>query len=382
MAGIQGGMPLGNYGNVNRGQFDLMRSAEATDTRINFRLGTYYADWTTLGADGTTALDQYDLIINTTLDRGMRVLGLLSNEAWQGHQADWTANHAGSGDNPYLRGFAQAASLLMKHFAGRIETWEIWNEPDAWTIAPGQGGSFIYPSNFVALLRNVHAVTPAGITLVSGGLFVNDISATNIYSATYMNEVWSLLGSERPFDVVGIHLYISNANQVLAYANAVDQRGLPRMVTEIGWSTDTVTYAQQAANLTTAYRLLGSPNMVYWFSIQDGGAGKYGIYDIAGNPKPAVAAFKGVGAMNKQFDDVWAQSPVHAPSNTGIAQAVKATFLTGKISACFATTLEFSTVDWQGTPIQFQYLSNGLHAEYNTVTHVVHIYDARNGMVA
>ena len=378
MAGIQGGWLLGNYGNLNLGQLDLMKAVGATDVRINFRLGAYYQDWQHAGADGSYALSKYDTIIKSAQDHGMRVLGLLSNESWQGYQADWTANHAGSGDNPYMQGFAQAALMLISHFGSAVWAWEIWNEPDAWTTAPGQGGSFIYPSNFVALLRNVHAVVPKSTVLVSGGLFVNDL-ATPPYSATYMDQVWNILGNERPFDMVGEHIYIRNASQVPYYFNAVNRKGLPGVVTEIGWRTDAVSMVQQANNLNTAYRLLGMPEYTYWFSIQDGSE-KYGLFDLAGNPKPAVQAFKGVGAMDQQFDDVWSKG--QAPAGTGMANFIKSVFLSGKISACFALVPEFETVDWSGTPIHYMVLSNGLHGEYNTVSGSFHVYDTQNHLIA
>jgi hypothetical protein len=62
-----------------------------------------------------------------------------------GSQTDWTANNAehnatGNGNNAYIQKFASAAGLLAGRFAStaqRVEQWEVWNEPNAWSNSPG-----------------------------------------------------------------------------------------------------------------------------------------------------------------------------------------------------------------------------------------------------
>jgi len=90
----------------------------------------------------------------------------------------------GNGDNGYLKDFSKMAAVpLAQHFSGRISSWEVWNEPNAYTQYSSTtgytGASFIYPSNFAWLLRHVYEdVKDAGITgvqFVSGGLFGHDI---------------------------------------------------------------------------------------------------------------------------------------------------------------------------------------------------------------
>jgi hypothetical protein len=74
---------------------------------------------------------------------------------------------------------------LMGHFAGRVDAWEVWNEPNAYTSYSGStgytGSTFIYPSNFAWLLRRVYeARNAAGVTgasLISGGVFGHDLTA-------------------------------------------------------------------------------------------------------------------------------------------------------------------------------------------------------------
>jgi hypothetical protein len=160
--GLQGGWVISNSGQINfphalQNQLPLIQQAGAGWVRIGFRLGNCYSNWIDTGCNGTKALDQYDQVIQDAQNRGLHVLGLINNESWLGNQSLWTANNAenagGNGDNPYMQELSQnAAVVLAKHYSGIINTWEVWNEPNAWTANPSPGvytgGNYIYPSNF------------------------------------------------------------------------------------------------------------------------------------------------------------------------------------------------------------------------------------------
>jgi hypothetical protein len=66
--------------------------------------------------------------------------------------------------------------------------------------------------------------------------------------------------------------------------------------------------------------------------------------------------------MEKQFNEVWAS--VAGSYISGIAKIVKAGFLAHHYSACFPTSSEIATVDWNGNPILYQGLSNGCYVAY------------------
>src|SRR4051794_18354402 len=173
--GLQGGWAIDDLGRVNfvhsvSQQLPLMQQAGAGVVRLNFRLGACFSDWTSIGCatadQPRTALGLYDQVVDMATQRNLKVIGLISNESWHGTQAQWTANNSenagGSGDNAYLRAFATtAAGVLAQHFAGRITSWEIWNEPNAWSDNPSPGvftgSSFMYPSNFAWLLKRSYS---------------------------------------------------------------------------------------------------------------------------------------------------------------------------------------------------------------------------------
>ena len=128
-------------------------------------------------------------MVHAAEEQGLQVLGLISNESWPGEPAQWVENNAeragGDGDNGYLRALSRGAAVpLVSYFRGRIELWEVWNEPNAYTEEDGAGGygggTFIYPSNFAWLLRHVYEDARAagvhGVRFISGGLFSHDDS--------------------------------------------------------------------------------------------------------------------------------------------------------------------------------------------------------------
>ncbi|MGZ3630742.1 MAG: hypothetical protein ACXVDN_24185, partial [Ktedonobacteraceae bacterium] len=110
--GLDGGWALDNAGEYDfplslYRKIPFIVQANAGWVRLNFRLGAHYQDWTTPDSRGKSALDQYDVVVNACLAKGLHILGLVCNEAWPGHQSDWCAGNAenglGNGDNPYMQ---------------------------------------------------------------------------------------------------------------------------------------------------------------------------------------------------------------------------------------------------------------------------------------
>jgi endoglucanase len=329
--GLQGGWAVDNQGNVTfthslSSQYGSMQQAGAGWVRINFRLGSCFTDWTSPGCNGKTALATYDQVVQNALTNKLQILGLLSNESWPGKQADWTVNNAehtaGNGDNPYIDSFAQkAAGVLTAHFSSQIARWEVWNEPNAWTSSPSPGvytgGSFIYPSNFAWLLtqsyRAIKAANPAA-TVISGGIFSHDTDSGSGYLSSTYDMGTKYAGwteGAYPLDGVGQHLYVdpsSTTSSDTLSASLQDLRDTYlahegtttsklTYVTEVGWSTASVSAAVQAQNLQTAYTTFQNTRYVaqaYWFSVQDiPEAGLfYGLVDKNGVQKPAFIAYQ------------------------------------------------------------------------------------------
>ena len=339
--GSQAGQPIDDGGNVLLTDEVADRLAQAGGwVRVNFRLGPYPADTPALYA-------AYDEIVDRLRGRGLQVLGLLSNESWPGSQADWTAgsweHEGGDGNNAYIDAFGEAFLRIATHFQGRVRSWEIWNEPNCWADnpAPGvfTGCSYIYPSNFAALLARTYGLARErglDVEIVSGGLFGHDIgglapgpAGAEYLEATYAAGVRHTGTFERaraahgayPLDAIGQHLYIQQGEAVdsawldayLSYYRDVIERwegdGRKRTwLTEFGWTTAAVSEDTQADNLEAALRLFRERPFVQaalHFQIDDipvaGHA--YGLFRPGGSPKPAAARYGAVASYQGRRAD-------------------------------------------------------------------------------
>lgn len=334
--GLQPGAPMGNNGEISFTNDVAAKIAQshAGWVRLNFRLGPNFTDWTETTTLGFSALSRYDTIIANARNNNLKVLGLLSNEAWNtaNLSADSQANNAevagGNGDNTFLQNFdTNAARVLIPHFAGQIDQWEVWNEPNA-------SLTYLYPSNFAWLLRRVYvAARDSGVpnlTIVSGGLLsthsqnapalTSANTGADYLRATYdqgrINAGWETLKStygSYPLDLIGQHLYIdqwsrTNANRIelavrLVHDAYVAEEGgsTPKTthVTEMGWSTSLVSESIQASNLKTAYtrlKQLAYTPRTYWFFLRDVPVANlfHGLLRGDGTQKPSWSTYQQV----------------------------------------------------------------------------------------
>src|SRR5262249_33118099 len=125
--------------------------------------------------------------VNRALSHGLKVLGLLTHESWRGeYHGAWNENNVENGgtdgNNRWIVQFANnAAYPIADHFRDKIQAWEVWTKPNAWTEHEGtlySGGTFIYPSNYAQLLRKSSAAFKAAnsnVTFISGGLLGHDV---------------------------------------------------------------------------------------------------------------------------------------------------------------------------------------------------------------
>jgi hypothetical protein len=307
--------------------------------RMEFRLVNGNTTW------NSTMLGYYDTVVNNARAAGLQIIGLIDYSSWPGAQSDWCQSNyecsGGNGDNTYINGFAQNAVVtLVQHFHDRIQVFELWNEPNAWTSHSGcaySGGTYMYPSNFSQLLANSYAdLEYAGlkqyVTILAGGVFGHSIGGVYSYGnagAQYIDDTYNVginsVGSfsytkshwgTYPLDAIGQHIYIdqgssTTSSEFLQYINWVRSAytkyegsgtGKKAMITEFGWTTATVSQSVQQANLNTAFGVIETnPSLIshaIWFDWQDGGAGNYGVLDGSGNPKSSYASYQ----FQEQFE--------------------------------------------------------------------------------
>ncbi|MDZ4820496.1 MAG: PEP-CTERM sorting domain-containing protein [Planctomycetota bacterium] len=327
--GLNAGAPV--YGGnifVTPTQAAKFAETGTNSLRINFRLDPQGGNTTW----NSTILAQYDQVIANANAAGIEVLGLFSNEtAINGSgQGTWNTDPNGNGTNSYVNSFVSNATMLANRYKNTIKTWEVWNEPNAWTNPnyandPGNaGGTYILPKNYARLLANTYTsmnssnlFSQYGVSLVSGGLFAHDIGGSFTHSMDYMQQVYSqpaiwnsflsTTGRKYPWDDFGYHMYIKQGETVTAanlnsYLNqvrsvqATNQDTSDVMITEWGWQVvNNNTQTFQKNQMATAYNLFESKDYIsgtYWYQWTDDVTGNWGLVDINGNKRLSYYEFQ------------------------------------------------------------------------------------------
>ena len=294
--------------------------------RINFRLDGN-PSWT------EPHLTKYDTIITNARNHNLQVLGLICYEAVDGGQADWNENYDTTGMNGYIVDFAATAYMLINRYKSDIKHFELWNEPDCWSVPPESnplepGCFYIWPANYANLLAETYKkciqeggsdfFSANGIALVTGGLFAHDIGGSFSTSRPYMTNVydqasvWDAFeldpnnptGRRYPWDYFGYHFYLNqgepvSTTELAAYFNdiramkSIYNDATDFLVTEFGWNTQSVSEQRQADNLAASYdwmRTQGDIRSAHWYCWADGGGAEWGLV-AGGVPKLSYYEF-------------------------------------------------------------------------------------------
>ena len=251
---------------------------------------------------------------------------------------DWAG---GSGDflnaPPNPAQYASFVGRLAARYKDRVQSWEIWNEPDEAEFWHGTTPS---PAAYAPLLKASYAaikVADPATQVVAGPLTGNNYDfVEGLYGQ----------GAGGSFDAVGVHtdtacginapdiFYNENGRigrftflgfrEVHSVMVAHGDGNKPITMSEMGWSTTTlicqrgkwagmkdagVSEATQAAFLTQAYHCLaGYPYMQngVWFSARDAGAAeselnRYGLIRWNGTKRGSWAAMEQVSTSGDQL---------------------------------------------------------------------------------
>lgn len=347
--GLNAGAPVWNGNVLLTPQAASAFAATGTGSvRVNFRLDSGATSW------DTTQLAMYDQVIANARNAGLEVLGLFSNETVAGGQVAWNDDSDGDGMNGYVADFASTAQLLVDRYQTDIQTFEIWNEPNAWSN-PGYasdpqnaGGTYILPRVYANLLSETYRalddsslIGPGGVKLATGGLLAHDIGGSFSTAMPYMQQVYdqspvwnsfeSDFGREYPWDSFGYHFYISqgslvDTSQIASYFNAVrngqaaNNDSSDIFVTEFSWQTvGTNTQELQRDNMATAYDFMESQPYItrtYWYQWTDDVTGAWGLVDGVGAPKLSYHEF--VARNGGQAPRIFAATE-HAVDDSGLS---------------------------------------------------------------
>ena len=250
----------------------------------------------------------FDEMVGAHEERGVMILGRL------GYSVGWATADAydppadQSFSFPYLGAWRRYIRATAERYRGRVQHWEVWNEPDNGVFWKGTPDPHAFAQLLRAAYEEIKAVDPANVVMIGGVSpwdthFLRGIAGARAWDA---------------FDVLAIHPYVDPASPeqgrmgawgvgaARALLNRYGQK--PIWVTEIGWESGpgernvqgTVDEARQANYLVSAYlQLLAEPGVekVFWYTLHDDTNSPFGLvrygrgYTDYTSRKPAFLAY-------------------------------------------------------------------------------------------
>lgn len=270
--------------------------------------------WCSLEERGPAIISEWyqnrlDTIVTTLRAKGLNILMTVGcTPTWDGQRSYHSFPNTPSQ-------YQRAMTYLANRYAGRVQAWEIWNEPDCTdpmcTKVPPDGYLPVLRAGF----QGVRAGDPRAL-VVSGGISGNDRG--------WVQRLYAL-GGNAYFDVLATHPYIDpttgppelpgaqnmyRINEVGAIRQIMLQYGderKPIWFTEYGWSTPTggdrpgVTEAVQADYLRRSVAVMQQYPYVtaaFWFCLRDRDdstpyENSFGLLRVNGTQKRSFSAFSG-----------------------------------------------------------------------------------------
>lgn len=293
---------------------------------------------------GQFAWQEPDRIVSAISGRGLNIIARLDNQPqWASSTVAWP----GSGPPDKLSDWVDYVTALATRYKGRIQAYEIWNEPN---LAREWGDKKPDPAAYAQLLtasyNAIKAVDPDA-TVVSAGLSpTTDDSAEAMPDINFLQGMYAA-GAKDHFDALGVNAagykadpcadpaqvatdpVLTNGDpsppemrRIYAFRHVEDDRqvmvdhgdGSKQVsIMEMGWTTDTrpgspyqwfaVSQQQQAADLVGAFQCaqqrwspwIGAMTVLYipdptW--TQQTEQYWWAITNLDGSPRPAYTALK------------------------------------------------------------------------------------------
>jgi len=208
------------------------------------------------GLQNEEMLARYDAGVDGLLARNIHILGLLA------YRAPWSSGETAPDNDAERQDYAAFAASMATRYRGRVDHWEIWNEPNIERFWAPEPGAASYAALVAAASAAIRIANP------DATVFAGAVSGTDY---DFIEQVLDVAGPD-VMDGISFHPYsgdtpwdrsdeMSDVNQ-LRYD--LEERGLdlPLWVTEIGYPScdagNGVEEHTQAALLARAYLSLYS----------------------------------------------------------------------------------------------------------------------------
>jgi hypothetical protein len=257
-----------------------------------------------------------DAYIKTASTLGLRPLLVLAYGNGKTYPSAF-AGGKGFPESPEARAlFVRYAREMVTRYQPRVKDWELWNEPHSWGKAS--------PETYTALLKEVYpeikSIDPEA-TVIScggggagggpgaqyitgirdnGGLDYQDAFSIHPYMAPGNNPDTGYPANNSPLPRVSIPVVWPHLQNFINHNRRTNGKPLGLWVTEIGWFTSPVTFANpeltQAAWFARTYLLArrhATARAVFWYDFQDDGNNPenkehhFGLITADYQPKPS-----------------------------------------------------------------------------------------------
>ena len=152
-------------------------------------------------SDGTFDFAAEDAAVDESRAHGLTTIGILA------YDAPWAAADGDVDTPPDPQKYAAFAEATAKHFAGRVDAWEIWNEPNnGFRFWKPREDGFAYAKLLAAAYPAVKRGNPNATVLLGGLIYHNEGIVTD--AASFLGDAFTEdpdLG--RWFDVLALHPY-------------------------------------------------------------------------------------------------------------------------------------------------------------------------------
>ncbi len=237
---------------------------------------------------GTWSWSLMDSMLNTAASNHLNLSGLFL------YNASWINSNTHTFPTNNYPEWSAYVSNVVRHAAGRVQYWEVWNEPESFAA----GGT---PADYARVVTNAYDAAKAADPNVRIGLSVASVDILYLERAIQA-------GAADHFDYICVHPYevlgslasgqealymsiVPTLRKMLAAKNPAKWK-VPVWFTEIGEELSAnVTPAIQAQDLVKAYTMgiAQGVSVIQWFEAQEGGY-KMGLLNSSGSPTPAYTA--------------------------------------------------------------------------------------------
>jgi hypothetical protein len=245
-----------------------------------------------------------DTEVNQARAHGLKILGVLA------FPSSWATQSNGL---PNLSQFIPWVKTAVAHYKSSISVWEVWNEPNQGLRWPTGNVNVPY---YVNLLKGcytaIKSVQPGtASTVISGGLAPAANGAHNLSPLTFEKQMYAD-GAKGYFDAFADHpysyptmpsadvtwnpwTYLPTMHQIMAsHGDGAKRIWYTEYGAALASAYGAVTMNQQAAEYTQAFQVARQwawSGPLIAFEWRDSSAGKFGLKNNNGSPRPALTAF-------------------------------------------------------------------------------------------